>query len=265
MTDTRIEHLVFFSGGIGSWAAAKRLALRDDVDALTLLFSDTQIEDEDLYRFLDDAVANIRKTAKVDYVTIADGRDPWQVFEDVGFIGNTRIDPCSRILKRELMDTWRDEHCDSEHTTLYYGIDWTETHRIERVRERLPAWRIEAPMTERPSMNKPQMLAWAKDEGIEPPRLYKMGFAHNNCGGFCIKSGQAQFERLLKTMPERYKHHEQREAEVAEKIGTDATILRDRTRGTTTPLSLRQFRENLEAQPDLFDHYDFGGCGCAMD
>ena len=34
-TDTRIEHLVFFSGGIGSWAAAKRLALRDDVDALS--------------------------------------------------------------------------------------------------------------------------------------------------------------------------------------------------------------------------------------
>ena len=145
---TVIEHLVFFSGGIGSWAAAKRLAQRDDVTDLALLFADTQIEDEDLYRFLDDAVDNIRKDANVDYVKIADGRDPWTVFEDVKYIGNSRIDPCSRILKRELMDTWRDEHCDPATTTLYYGIDWTEVHRLERVQERVPEWKIEAPMTQ---------------------------------------------------------------------------------------------------------------------
>ena len=259
------EHLVFFSGGIGSWAAAKRVAMREEIDHLTLLFADTLIEDEDLYRFLDEAVANIRKDADVEYVKIADGRDPWQVFEDVGFIGNTRVDPCSRILKRELMDRWRDEHCDPSVTTLYYGIDWTEIHRLERVRQRVPEWTVEAPMTEAPSINKSQMLAWCKDEGIEPPRLYAMGFAHNNCGGFCIKSGQAQFQLLLRQMPERYAYHEKREAEVAAKIGTDCSILRDRTRNKTKPLTLRQFRERLEMQPDLFDQFDFGGCGCAME
>ena len=54
-----ITDLVFFSGGIGSWAAAKRVAMRPDVKHITLLFADTLIEDEDLYRFLDDATANI--------------------------------------------------------------------------------------------------------------------------------------------------------------------------------------------------------------
>jgi len=256
-----INHLVFFSGGIGSWAAAKRLAQRDDVTDLTLLFADTKIEDEDLYRFLDDAVDNVRKDANVDYVTIADGRDPWTVFEDVKYIGNSRVDPCSRILKRELMDTWRDKHCDPATTTLYYGIDWTEVHRLERV----PEWKIKAPMTEPPSMNKPQMLAWCKDQGVSPPRLYKMGFSHNNCGGFCIKSGQAQFQLLLRTMPERYAYHERREEEVAAKIGSDVTILRDRKHGKTTPITLREFRERLQVQPDLFDRFDIGGCGCAME
>ena len=43
-----IRHLVYFSGGVGSWAAAKRVAQREDVDQLTLLFADTLIEDEDL-------------------------------------------------------------------------------------------------------------------------------------------------------------------------------------------------------------------------
>ena len=262
---TVIKHLVFFSGGIGSWAAAKRVAQRDDVTDLTLLFADTQIEDEDLYRFLDDAVDNIRKDAHVDYVKIADGRDPWTVFEDVKYIGNSRIDPCSRILKRELMDTWRDEHCDPATTTLYYGIDWTEIHRLKRVQERVPEWKIEAPMTDKPRLEKPAMLSWAKSENLKTPRLYDLGFAHNNCGGFCIKSGQQQFALLLRTMPERYAYHERREAEVAAKIGSDVTILRDRKHGKTTPITLREFRERLQVQPDLFDRFDIGGCGCAMD
>ena len=70
------NHLVFFSGGLGSWAAAKRVALREDVEALTLLFADTQIEDEDLYRFLEDATANINHDADATLVKIEDGRAP---------------------------------------------------------------------------------------------------------------------------------------------------------------------------------------------
>ena len=260
-----INHLVFFSGGIGSWAAAKRLAQHDDVTDLTLLFADTQIEDEDLYRFLDDAVDNIRKDANVDYVKIADGRDPWTVFEDVKYIGNSRIDPCSKILKRELMDTWRDEHCDPATTTLYYGIDWTELHRLKRVQERVPERTAVAPLCDKPRLEKPAMLSWAKSENLKTPRLYDLGFLHNNCGGFCVKSGQAQFALLLRTMPERYAYHERREAEVAAKIGSDVTILRDRKGGKTTPVTLREFRERLQVQPDLFDRFDIGGCGCAME
>ncbi len=49
------SHVVMFSGGAGSWAAAKRIAARP----LTLLFADTLIEDGDLYRFLDDAAADV--------------------------------------------------------------------------------------------------------------------------------------------------------------------------------------------------------------
>jgi hypothetical protein len=41
------EDIVMFSGGIGSWAAAKRVAERHGTDNLTLLFTDTLIEDGD--------------------------------------------------------------------------------------------------------------------------------------------------------------------------------------------------------------------------
>ena len=95
MTDTLQPCIVLLSGGIGSWAAARRL--KDaGIDDLVLLFTDTQIEDPSLYRFLNDCEADLE--TEVTY--IEDGRDPWQVFFDEGMIGNTRADICSRILKR---------------------------------------------------------------------------------------------------------------------------------------------------------------------
>jgi hypothetical protein len=260
-----MKHVVMFSGGVGSWAAAKRLAQQPEIDKITLLFADTMMEDEDLYRFLPEAVASIEKDATVEYVRIADGRDPWQVFIDVRFIGNSRVDPCSRILKRQLMDDWRKENCKPSKTISYLGIDWTEIHRLDRTRTRVPEWRYEAPMCEEPYLSKKQMIDWLKAEGIQPPRLYEMGFAHNNCGGFCIKAGQAQFRTLLRKMPDRYRYHEEKEQEVMAALGSEATILRNRKGEDSIPLSLKVFRERLQQQPDLFDKFDVGGCGCALD
>src|SRR5690606_35946081 len=154
-------------------------------------------------------------------VIIADGRDPWRVFHDVRFLGNTRVDPCSRILKRDLIRRWLEEHCDPAETVIYLGMDWTEMHRYERAAEAWKPWRAEAPMTEPPMLTKDDMLDWLRREGIEPPRLYKMGFPHNNCGGFCVKAGQAHFALLWRTMPERYLYHEQREQELRAYLGRD--------------------------------------------
>ena len=89
-------HVVMFSGGITSWAAARRVARLHGTDNLTLLFADTNIEDEDLYRFLDDAARDIG----VPVTRVADGRTPQQVFADKRFLGNSRIAPCSHLLKQ---------------------------------------------------------------------------------------------------------------------------------------------------------------------
>src|ERR1017187_4012260 len=94
MADT--THVVLFSGGLGSWATAKRVADKHGTDNLILLFCDTRIEDPDLYRFLPEAAANVGGRL----VILNEGRTVWEGFRDVKFLGNARIDPCSRILKR---------------------------------------------------------------------------------------------------------------------------------------------------------------------
>ncbi|MEU7906407.1 hypothetical protein [Actinoplanes sp. NPDC049118] len=52
-------HVVQFSGGIGSWATAMRVAEQHGTADLVLLAADTQTEDPDLWRFVADASARL--------------------------------------------------------------------------------------------------------------------------------------------------------------------------------------------------------------
>lgn len=256
-----MKHVVHLSGGIGSWMAAKRVAAKFGTKDLILLFADTLMEDEDLYRFLDEAVKNIGG----EFVKLTEGRDPWTVFFDERFLGNSRVDPCSKILKRGMLDRWRNTNTTPENSVRYIGIGWNEQHRLDRLLARVAPWKYEAPMCEKPYLDQDQMLAALRAEGIEPPRLYKMGFPHNNCGGFCIKAGQAQFKLLLEKMPERYAYHERREQEIRSFLGKDVSILRDRSNAESKPLTLKVFRERLERDKENCDLFEWGGCGCAIE
>jgi len=253
-----MKHVVQFSGGIGSWAAAKRVAALHGTADMVLLFADVKDEDEDLYRFIDEAAANVGLPVTV----IAEGRTPREVMRDERFIGNSAMDPCSKILKRKLLDRWCKDHCDPTETIRYIGIDWSESHRLETFRKRVTPWTVKAPMCDEPFMSKDDVRGWLAANEIELPRLYKLGFPHNNCGGACVKAGQAQWKLLLKNFPERYDDWELWEESMRETVG-DHSILRDRSGGGSRPLTLRNFRLRVETQ-QTFDQHEWGGCGCAL-
>jgi len=253
--------VISLSGGIGSWLAARRWIERHGTDNTVLLFADTLIEDEDLYRFLDDIEADLG----IPITRIADGRDPWQVFKDVRMIGNTRVDPCSLHLKRKVLHNWVRDNATGP-VDLIVGIDFTEDHRLPAIRHN---WEkaghaVHAPLCWRPEAHKADAIAALAAAGIDPPRLYGLGFPHNNCGGWCVKAGQAQFLQLLRTFPELYAHHEEQEQEARAHIGrTDIAILRDRRGGETKPMTMAEFRLRAETEPELIDRGDWGSaCSC---
>lgn len=254
-----VKHIVMYSGGIGSWAAAKRVVDRHGKENVTLLFTDTLIEDEDLYRFLRETADNFG----CELVWLKDGRDPWEVFKDVKWIGNSRIAQCSHLLKQKVAREWVKQF-KPEEVTLYVGIDWSEIHRLESIVKHWAPYKVEAPMTEAPYLDKHQMRRQLQRFGIEAPRLYEMGFTHNNCGGFCVRAGQAHFINLLKTLPERYRHHEAKEQEMREYLARDDVSILTRTvKGVEETLTLRQLREEWESGLGRqIDMLDIGGCGC---
>lgn len=268
-----LKHVVMYSGGIGSWAAAKMVAAKYGTENLYLVFTDVKGdsesphigEDEDTYRFLNDSVKNVGGQ----YIYLNEGRDIWQVFKDRNFLGNSRIAHCSHLLKQKPAREWIKEHCNPEETTIYVGIDWTETHRLPAIVKNYKPFNAVAPLAEpffhketKMYYDKHELIEWAESEGLKTPRLYSLGFSHNNCGGGCVRAGQGQFKKLLEVMPERFAMWEAKEQEVIKHIGKDVSILTEMKDGIKRPLPLIELRRRVEDQPQMIDDLDVGGCGC---
>ncbi|MBF4194613.1 hypothetical protein [Mycolicibacterium phlei] len=264
-----MHYVTMFSGGVGSWAAAKRIAEQYGAENQTLLFADVGGqhqsphvgEDEDCYRFIEDAAKNVGSRL----VTLNEGRDIWQVFKDDRFLGNARLANCSKFLKQIPCRKWLEANFGPDEATVVVGIDWSEMHRIKAIKEAYKPYEAICPMTEPPYLDKQQILEWCEKENLRPPRMYADGFPHANCGGGCVRAGHGQFKLLLEKNPERFEYWAAREQELREYLGKDVAILRDRRGGKVRPLTLYEFRDRVQKKPETIDANDIGGCGCFVD
>lgn len=257
-----MTYIVQFSGGVGSWAAARRLVDQHGIDAVSLLVADTNSEADDWWPFVEACQADLGcRMVHLDN----GGRTIWDVFEMNRFIGNTKVDLCSRVLKREPLRAWLDAHADPETDVVVIGFDWTEEHRFERAKGYWTPWSVVAPLCDAPYVEKPALLAELVRRGIPVPSLYLEGFPHNNCGGACVKAGQAQWAMLYRKRPETFADAEAHEEKLRGILG-DVAILKDRRGGATMPLTLGRFRERLDRAGEQltlgFDQDDWGACSC---
>lgn len=255
-----MKHIVSYSGGLNSFAVADRIVSKYGKENVLCVFTDTKSEDPDLYRFITETITYLG----CEYLVLADGRNLWQLFNDMNFMSNSRVDNCSSVLKRALFKRWLKKAFKPSECKLYMGFDWNEEHRLPKVVKRYKPYRVEAPLLEKPFLDKSDIMVRLKEIGIRHPRLYDLGFAHNNCGGFCVKTGQAQFRLLYKKLPERYAYHEQEQEKLFARIGSHGFI-RVTEGGVLKYLSLKEFREQFLEKEDCdkrVDLFDFGGCGC---
>ena len=254
-----MKHIVSFSGGLGSWMAAKRVAAKYGTDNLYLVFTDTLIEDDDLYRFLHEAAEDVGG----ELVIIADGRTPWQVFRDKKYAGNTRIAHCSQELKSKPFEKWLKEK-DFDDFVVYLGIDWSEEHRLITHRKHVKH-RVEAPLCNEPFLSKQDVLNALKMSNIELPKLYKMGFSHNNCSGGCVKAGQGQWAMLYKAMPDKYLEFEKEQEDLMRDLPTAKPFLRMTVEKVLNYISLKDYRKQYLEKNAQVDMFDVGGCGCFLE
>jgi len=257
-----MKYIVNVSGGLTSFEALRRTIERYGKEDVHPVFADTLAEDADLYRFLRDQEHYFGMT----FHRAVEGRTPWQVMKDEGYITmhypSGSVAPCSRILKREIIDSQISAQYKPGEYTRVFGYEWTEIHRMENLRNAVAPQPVWFPLDEPPYVDKCHISDFLESIGIAVPQMYKDGFEHNNCGGECVKAGQAHWANLWYTRPERYMHAEGQEEEIRHYLKKDISILKDRRGGESKPMTLRAFRLRLESGDTDYDKDDWGGCGC---
>lgn len=123
--DRRLR-LVQFSTGMSSAEVAFREVATVGAENVVLLTADTRVEDEDNWRF---AIEVVERLPGVQWLILCDGRTPMQVGRDHRVVPNNRMAVCSRVLKRELIRTYIDEHYDPTRCIVDLGYDASEDGR----------------------------------------------------------------------------------------------------------------------------------------
>ena len=245
-----VTYIIMYSGGLSSYESARRCIELFGKEKVVLWFADTHTEDEDLYRFNDDVERLLGLKIRVFEQIGKDGNpmDIWDIMFKERYIANSRIDPCSDRLKRRPLRKALEAEFAPDKCVVVLGMDNIEDcHRVERARYHHRPYAVYYPLLEGEPPFKHAIMRQLREQGVEPPRLYQMGFKHNNCGGFCVKAGAGQMAHLLKEMPERYAHHERKEQELREYLNKPNAILSRTRNGERQPFTLKMLREAVES------------------
>lgn len=259
-------HIGSFSTGLSSALTVERVLKRHGQCIIVLM--DVLIEDDDNYRFSQEMRARWAKHPGATFVTLTEGRTPYEVAEQQKIIPNQKLAPCTFRLKIDMFVSWMKgvEAGTSEHTTndghtlpvaydgsgliVHIDYDYTEVERCKSTRKNYEAygWQVDFPLLWRPYELRPYEDVSRSNWGIEPPRMYGMGYSHANCGGMCVKQGRADWTRTLINFPARFAWAEAWEKKMRQHPKRAAfTLLRDQSEGRVRPYSLTRLREEYEA------------------
>jgi len=202
------NHIVFFSGGLSSFAVAHHLKVKYPNDNIVLYFTDTKWEDEDLYRFIDE----VSDKLQLPLLKHSEGIDPVRLMIKRRALFSNRFGECSKVLKMRVakrfiknnkkppFETWynkqylKDENFKDD-PILYFGIAFGELHRLAPIKANWQPFKCDFPLA-REFYDYDKLL---EQYNIRKPGLYLKGFAHNNCKARCVKAGVGHYKLLYNT------------------------------------------------------------------
>lgn len=253
-----MRHVISVGGGLSStMELPERVIERYGRKSVDLVMCKLPNEDPDVWRL----VEAVEDQHRVKVQMIGLNLTPFDVFFKERMLGNSRIDPCSRILKREQMLAHMITAYDPSDTVLHVGITLPEIDRLLAISANWSrkGWTVEAMLGDDPTITRDYLMGKCETTFGFIPRLYRMGMSHNNCGGACVKAGMAQWARLLWYLPDVYDWWETNEQRFWSEVGY-FTILTEVIKGVKHPLSLHDFRLRMQrrwaAMLPGFDPFD---------
>lgn len=126
--------------------------------------------------------------------------------------------PCSRALKRDILDSWA-----LPGDVMVFGYTAEEADRLEDFRERNPERPVLAPLIDA-GLGKEDCKAMIQRAGIELPMMYRLGYDNANCIG-CVKGGEGYWRAIREDFPVQFEAN----CLVQDEIGEGAWFLRYRS------------------------------------
>lgn len=123
------------------------------------------------------------------------GADVIQVFRREQYMKGPRGAPCSRALKRRVIDAWRQPD-----DAIVLGFTAEEAERYEDFIEHNPGLQVFAPLIDA-GLGKEDCKAMVLRAGIELPLMYRLGYDNANCIG-CVKGGEGYWRAIREDFPE---------------------------------------------------------------
>lgn len=177
--------MAWFSSGAASAVAVK--ISEPDVIA----YCCTGSEDVDNQRFLQDCESWFGRTIEILKSEKYDST--WDVWEQRKYLAGISGAPCTSELKRiprELFQRPSDVHI------FGYTADSGDVRRASLLRENWPDLNIETPLIDA-GLTKAACLSLIASAGIDPPRVYAMGFPNANCIP-CVKATSPSYWALVR-------------------------------------------------------------------
>ena len=207
-----------FSCGAAS-AVATKLALAQystthDVQIINAFLLE---EHEDNRRFAADCEVWFGRSLTV-LRDARDGASAVRVFKRKQFMMGPRGAPCSRALKRDLLDKWKQLG-----DVMVFGYTAEEADRLEDFRDRNPERPVIAPLIDA-GLTKADCKAMVERAGIVLPIMYRLGYDNANCIG-CVKGGEGYWRAIREDFPEQFEVN----CLVQDEIGPGSWFLRYRS------------------------------------
>lgn len=213
-----------FSCGAASAVAAKLTLVKHPEAEIINAF--LKQEHADNRRFFDDCARWFGKPI----TTLRDekyGASTIEVFRRKRFMNGPMGAPCTRELKRKILDAWKQPG-----DVMVFGYTAEEEGRLDDFRERNPDRPVLSPLIDA-GLTKEDCKAMVQRAGIELPFMYRLGYDNANCIG-CVKGGEAYWRAIREDFPVEFEEL----AQVQEEIGEGAYLFRNRKTGVR--FSLRE-------------------------
>ena len=185
----------WFSAGVTS-AVATHLAIEKYED-VKIIYFETGNHHADNERFIADCEKWYGQ--EIEIIQNPNHEDIYSVFRKRKFLNSPYGAPCTLELKKDMR---RKIESENTFTHQVFGFEDEKRERMRALRfsKDYPHTRAIYPLIDE-GLNKLDCIKILNNEGIEVPKMYKLGYSNNNCVG-CVKGGMGYFNKIRIDFPE---------------------------------------------------------------